>query len=581
MHTEGSTPQNTKQKVTRTILLFGALPAVLILVGWHVLSLALVQRSLLENCQIRLGKHVTTNQLVIDHHIADFAAIIKFISEVHPRDELSIQSSLQSIFDTLDREYNHIFEDLGVINAQGYHLAYVGPYDLLDMNYSQEQWFMEVMDKGRYVSDVFLGYRRVPHFILAVKQDNGKEAWILRATINVYKFSSILDNIRFGRTGEVFIVNSEGVLQTRSRMHGNIMDHTGMELLNIDPHEGVEIYPAAGRTGKVIVGQTWLSSKPNWLLVAQQDERDALAQSRAIMVNFFLMLAAGIALLGASALITIKFILRHFKLVDMEKKLMDDQMIQSQKLAAIGQLSSGIAHEINNPLAIIGEEAGWLQDILKRESMKDFKEADEFKDSLREIVTQAGRCREITHKLLSFARKMDSVIKDVDINALVEEMATMREKDASLKSIKITRSYEKDLPMLHSEPSLLRQVFLNLINNAIDAMRGGGEIRIGTAKNPDRPDSVIVTISDTGVGIPAENLARIFDPFFTTKPPGKGTGLGLSICHGIIKKLGGEILVNSVPSKGTTFTIILPLEPPAPQTTRYRSKEVGDTDMLR
>ena len=245
----------------------------------------------------------------------------------------------------------------------------------------------------------------------------------------------------------------------------------------------------------------------------------------------------------------------------MEKTLLNDQVIQSQKLAAIGQLSAGIAHEINNPLAIIGEEAGWLQDLLKRETMARFAEIDEFHDSLREIVTQAGRCREITHKLLSFARKMDSTIRDVDLHTLVSEVVGMREREATLNNIEIVKEFASDLPIIHSEPSLLRQVLLNLLNNAIDAIHGGGRITITAGKG--EVGGVTLSIRDTGIGIPKENLDKIFDPFFTTKEPGRGTGLGLSICHGIIQKLGGDISVHSQPGEGTTFTINLPQESPA------------------
>ena len=162
---------------------------------------------------------------------------------------------------------------------------------------------------------------------------------------------------------------------------------------------------------------------------------------------------------------------------DKTRTSLDEQLIQSQKLASIGELSAGIAHEINNPLAVIGEEAGWIQDLLKRDSLKDLKELDEFKDSLREIGQQAGRCKEITHKLLSFARKMESVIKDVDLNKLIDDVMAMRERDAKYSNISFVRKFHPNLPMIYSDPSLLRQVFLNLVNNAMDAIQKGEKSR--------------------------------------------------------------------------------------------------------
>ena len=568
-----------RKKLAQTILIAAFLPAALVLIAAYLLFLAQTRSGAAGNAEIGIASKVETSKVTIDHQISEVVRVVKFISDIYPVAQLADPKYLQTIFESLDQEFiNHIFEDLGVINARGFHMAYVGPYELLDKNYSQEPWFLEVMEQGFFISDIFLGFRRVPHFIVAVKRGSGDSAWVLRATVNGFLFSSILDNIRFGNTGEVFIVNKKGLLQTRSLANGTFMQPVNDELLRIRPHSGIELYRSSFREARLLIGQAWLVSKPDWLLVVQQDERDALAQVGAARNRLLLLLVGGLFLLSLSVLATIRLVLQHFMQLNIENTLMDEQMIQSQKLAAIGQLSAGIAHEINNPLAIIGEEAGWLQDILKRESMKDFKEAEEFKDSLREIVSQAGRCREITHKLLSFARKMDSAIRDVELNVLLDEVASMREKDASLQNIKLVREFEKDLPILHSEPSLLRQVFLNLINNAIDAIRGGGEIRLVTRKTPDRPDTVSVSIGDSGIGIPKENLDKIFDPFFTTKPPGKGTGLGLSICHGIVKKIGGEIAVTSVPGKGTTFSIILPLEPP--KVDGARSKEVGDADLI-
>jgi len=155
------------------------------------------------------------------------------------------------------------------------------------------------------------------------------------------------------------------------------------------------------------------------------------------------------------------------------------------------------------------------------------------------------------------------------MHTLIDDVVSMREHDASFMNIAIAREYQKDLPPIYSDPSLLRQVLLNLINNAIDALIEGGEIAIGTRmetvatalqKNDGRSNLVVIFVRDTGMGIPEENLKKIFDPFFTTKPPGKGTGLGLSICHGIIQKLGGNLSVASQMGKGTTFTIKLPMQ---------------------
>ncbi len=237
-----------------------------------------------------------------------------------------------------------------------------------------------------------------------------------------------------------------------------------------------------------------------------------------------------------------------------EKRFLDEQLIQSQKLAAIGELSAGIGHEINNPIAIIGQEAEWMRHLLQEEPGK----TEEISDSLREIVRQVERCRDITQKLLNFARKMEPVFQGVDVNRLVDDMAKLVEKEAKLRSIRVIRIFQSDLPALFTDPPLLRQVVLNLLNNAMHAVGEKGAITITTSAFGR--DFVNIVVSDTGCGIPKENLGRIFDPFFTTKPQGQGTGLGLSMCHGIMDRLGGRISVSSEVGKGSSFSLALPAD---------------------
>ncbi len=237
---------------------------------------------------------------------------------------------------------------------------------------------------------------------------------------------------------------------------------------------------------------------------------------------------------------------------------LDRQLIESQKLASIGELSSGIAHEINNPLAIIGQEVEWLKHLLSGDAAKDASQSPEVSDSLCEIVRQVERCREITHKLLDFARKSEPLIQGVDLNKLVEDMAKLVERETVQKQVSLLRDYQQDLPLVFTDGPLVRQVVLNILNNASYAVEKDGSITVKTFMAGN--DFVDIQITDTGSGISPENINKIFDPFFTTKPPGKGTGLGLSICHRIIEKLGGHIFVASELGKGTTFIIHLPVE---------------------
>lgn len=556
---------NRKRKVfILSVLLHSTLPA--LLVGLLAFAYALkdmdreIEARSTEYFRLLTHKYAS----IADLSLAELARAVAVMADLHTLEELQRPGALEAALGTMGQHFGHLFEDIGVLGTDGRHLAYAGPHDLLNKDYSKEPWFQEVMAKGRVVSNVFLGYRNSPHFAIAVKRQTAGQTWILRASVNAFHFSSLLDGERFGRTGEVFILDPQGLLQTRSMMYGAMLRPVDKDLANAvaDAGEGVLRRPSQDMNLLFTVSQ--LPSKPEWALVVQQEEREARQAWATKLKTFSVVFALGILAIAGGAAWALRILLRRMERLDKEKNVFDDQMIQSQKLAAIGQLSAGIAHEINNPLAIIGEEAGWMQDLLKREAMSQLPEMVEIQDSLREIVVQAGRCKEITHKLLSFARKMDSTIRDVDINALVDDVVGMREREATLDNIQILKDLAEDLPIIHSEPSLLRQVLLNLVNNAIDALPKGGAITVRTAKGEQ--GGLSFSVADNGIGIPQENLEKIFDPFFTTKLPGKGTGLGLSICHGIIQKLGGTISVTSQPGQGTTFLVQLPAQaPPEPR----------------
>jgi two-component system NtrC family sensor kinase len=235
--------------------------------------------------------------------------------------------------------------------------------------------------------------------------------------------------------------------------------------------------------------------------------------------------------------------------------VLDEQLAHSQRLAAIGELSAGIAHEINNPLAIIRQEAEWMQHLLKKELAA--AEVQELQGSLDQVLRQVDRCSEIIHNLLDFARKREPVLQEVDLNRIIEDMTRLVETEAEQHQILIVRQYDPNLPSVYSDAPQLRQVILNLLTNAFQAIGRDGVITIATRMAGYA--AVSIKISDNGGGIPPENLAKIFDPFFTTKPPGKGTGLGLSLSHSMVHRLGGRITVASQVGRGSSFTIHLPV----------------------
>ena len=244
----------------------------------------------------------------------------------------------------------------------------------------------------------------------------------------------------------------------------------------------------------------------------------------------------------------------HFLVKDIEqRRMMEKQMAQADKLASIGQLSAGIAHEINNPLGVI---LGYSQLLLRNEKT----ETDRYND-LKTIEKHVKNCKSIVEDLLNFARSSKPEIKTTRINEAADDVLNFILHHSKLDGIDITRNYDEEAPPMLLDEKKIRQVMINLLMNAGHAVGKKGSIKLST-EYIKQDNKVAIKVADSGYGIEKNDLTRIFDPFYTTKPTGVGTGLGLSVSYGIVKNHGGEILVESEPGKGTLFTVLLPVVSP-------------------
>ncbi len=468
---------------------------------------------------------------------------------------LSDQSVLSHIFEGLNRRSEMLgLVDLGVIDDTGLQVAYVGPFNLKGLNYAEQSWFSEVMAKGKYISDVYMGFRRFPHFIIAVRGRNDDRQWVLRATIDSDVFNRLVRTAQAGRMGDAFIINQDGVYQTGPRFEGEILNQSG-----IDPKQfsqGATTVSRRNASGGVFyVGGAWLRNK-DWLLVIQQqlnDDVGGLMQTRNIEI---IIITLGILAIVITTVFITHIVVRHLEAAHLEMDALNAELIQSDKLAALGKMATGIAHEINNPLAVIGEKAGWMKDLLEEEEFQHSPNLKEYLGSLSKIEEHVERARKITHNMLGFARRMEPRLDDVEINRVVDQTLELLANHARINNIDIQKYYHDGLPVIASDQAQLQQVLLNLFNNAIDAIGSNGRIEVRT----DRENKhIVIDVEDNGPGISKEQQRHIFDPFYTTKPNGRGTGLGLSISYSIIEKLGGNIAFRSEPGKGSTFSIHLPV----------------------
>jgi two-component system NtrC family sensor kinase len=232
------------------------------------------------------------------------------------------------------------------------------------------------------------------------------------------------------------------------------------------------------------------------------------------------------------------------------------ELTRLAKVASLGEVSSSIAHDLNNPLAIMNEEAGWIMDLLQGAGCDERASREEIRHSVEQIRIQIRRSREITQRILNWARDADEPAAAVDLNLLLNKTLYLLESDLQTGRVRVVKQMTPERAMVTGSVAELRQVFLNLMKNALDAMgEEGGTLTIATTPGPGE---VRVSIGDTGTGIPPEIRPRLFEPFFTTKEEGKGSGLGLAISSWIVGKLGGRIEVESSPGQGAVFTVVLP-----------------------
>jgi two-component system NtrC family sensor kinase len=519
------------------------------------------QRAYRTKVSNELSVMIERHSLTVDSFINDRLSDIRVIAREHPIERLRQPEFLRRVLNLMREEYHGAFVDLGLVNAEGIQVAYAGPFTLQMADYSAATWFQDAMANESVISDVFAGLRGSPHFIVATQRKIDDQVFVVKATIDFEAFNALVENLRIGGTGFAFIINLEGDFQTNPHFEVALNNSPWVDLLagrlrsdRISVLEGEDVL------GRAAIFTIAPLKQGQWFLCYQQETSDAFAELRRVKeFSAVVLIIVSLAAIFAGYLIS-RNLAQRLADAYRDRSVMAHQVIESGRLASIGELAAGIAHEINNPVAIMVQEAGWIDDLLGEGDPCSGENLEEITRAVSQIRTQGDRCKEITYKLLSFARKTDPTIREVELNEVVDEVIGLTSQKTRYANVHIETELSPDLPTIQASPSELQQVLLNLVNNAIDAIeRPGGTVTVATgAAGPE----VVLEVRDTGKGIPEANLGRIFDPFFTTKPVGQGTGLGLPICYGIVEKMGGRITVESEIEKGTTFTVFIPREAP-------------------
>jgi len=498
------------------------------------------------------GLASTSGRFITDF-LVERRAALSYVVRREPYGDLCDPARLGRVFLDMKESFGG-FVDLGVIDSDGSQRSYVGPFELEGKNYKEQDWFHEVYVRGAHVSDVFTGYRGLPHFVIAVRKDDGEEGsfYVLRATIDTEVLSRHIGSLDLRPSSDAFLINRQGILQTPSRHYGGVLEPCpiGTPPFSTDA-EVLEVKDKQGEPR--ILGYAYVEQSPFIFVVLKQPGQIMQSWVRLRSDILWLLAASGVLILTV-ILCGSTYLVNRIREADARRDMALHKTSYANKMASIGRMAAGVAHEINNPLAIIGENASLLKDLV---AMKNEPPERQRLLSIADAVLKSvERASTITHRLLGFAKRMDPAVERIALGPLLGEVLSFQGREAEYRNITVNLVVPEDLPIIESDRGQLQQVFLNILSNAFAAVSDGGQIDVLVEQR--EKDTVTVIIRDNGPGIPEHDLPHIFEPFFSTKGD-YGTGLGLSITYGIVEKLGGRIEVRSKPGEGAAFLVRLPI----------------------
>jgi len=505
--------------------------------------------------RIQMVRSVSKTHQAVSYFLSGHKQVMDFILEDNPYQDLCDKQRLGNIFESLRKVGVGEFIDLGVINAKGLQQSYVGPFGLEKSNYCDNQCFQEVVKKGMYISDLILGSHRFKHLVMAVRHPLPDGSFfVLRATLGAGHINRLLEKLDLDKSGDAFLVNTDGFLQTQSRFFGEVSDKLPLPIPQ--PTDEASVFETTAKTGlRLLVGYVYIPETSFILMVV--GKKDHLMQPwHDVRLTFFVFLFISIVIILCVILGMATYLVNKIYTADQKRIVALHEVEYTNKMASIGRLASGVAHEINNPLAIMNEKAGLIKDIFTFH--QDYEQDPKLLGLVDSILTTIKRCRDITRRLLNFARHMEINVEIVNLSDVIDEIMAFMKKDAEYRRLEIVIDIPDDLPQLESDQGNIHQIFLNIINNAFSALNDGGRLEIKIRRETE--DFILVTFRDTGCGISGEDLKKVFDPFFTTKFGQGATGLGLSLTYGLVEEMGGKINVTSQLDEGTCFIVRLPLK---------------------
>ncbi|WFS63718.1 ATP-binding protein [Pseudodesulfovibrio thermohalotolerans] len=551
------------RRIWRFAIILLALVALIPLMVMAFIDYNVTRHSLESENLLRAARTTSNTRRSVAYFLEERSKALEFLIKNQGIAALRDEDNLAKVMSSLQQSFGG-FVDIGVIDAKGQQIAYIGPYDLLGRDYSGQEGFATTMTHGSYISRVFLGFRDEPHLVISrkVRDERNGQDYMLRATLDTNQFNSILTSLDLPGGGDAFAVDRDGIIQTPSKQHGALLTKVDLTIPGYSDKTSVQ-QVRDGNGEEYTVGYAYVHDTPFIVLVVKRT-RELMKPLQTIRMELLWILITSIVVILLVIVGVATYMVNKIYIADQTRARTLHRMEHTNRMASIGRLAAGVAHEINNPLAIINEKAGLIRDLFVYR--QEYANDDRLLGNIDSILSSVARCGKITKRLLSFARHIDVEMDEIEFNDLANEVIDFLRKEAEYRSISIEMDVPANLPPFISDRGKLQQIFLNLVNNAFQAMSDGGHLYISARETAC--DHLIFVVEDDGCGIPQSDIKRIFDPFFSTKKKSGGTGLGLSITYGLVQELGGTMTVESEVGKGTTFTIVMPLKGAKPEDNR-------------
>jgi signal transduction histidine kinase len=543
-------------RIWKRAILVTATVALVPLIIWAFSGYRLTMETIESELVLRTSQLISNSRQSVSMFWTERRSVLDFIANDHRLKTLKDPARLAEILKNLNHRFGG-FIDLGVIDSGGKQISHAGSLHMQGLDYNQLPWFREVLNRGAYISELVPGAPSEPHVDLAVKCELADGSFfVLHAVLKPEQLLKSIAQIEVGAKGDLFIINRDGVLQTPSRYYGPVFNRISLAIPEYASR--VRVFESTNdKNDRIVIGYAHIPNTP-YILMMIQEQGEQIQPWYKTTWAFTGILATSIIMILLVTLGVATHLVNQIHMADQERVDTLQQVEYANKMVSLGRLASGVAHEINNPLAIINEKAGHIRDIF---TLTDTYAKDpKLVGLVDSVISTVQRCAKVTRGLLNFARHLNLSIQTIDLIEIIDEVKSVLTKEAELRSITVGVTVSEDIPPFESDRGKLEQIFFNLFNSAIGAMSDGGHLEIAATRKSE--DYISVSFTDNGRGIPEADLKHIFEPFYYAKTGHSGTGLGLAVTHALVQEIGGTISVQSRPGQETCFDISIPLQRP-------------------